>query len=155
MRATLLHDEAEKTYALVFDKNDEFLADITEFVNREGITAAHFTAIGAFSKATLGYFERDRKTYKKIPIDEQVEVLSLIGDVAMADDKPQIHAHVVVGTAEGMARGGHILAATVWPTLEVVLTEEPVYLRKRHDPETGLALIDAGASAAAGARRAR
>jgi uncharacterized protein len=146
VRATLLHDDTEKTYAIVFDKNDEFLAGITDFVQREGITAAHFTAIGAFSKATLGYFERDRKTYKKIPVNEQVEVLSLIGDVALADGKPQIHAHVVVGTSEGMARGGHILEATVWPTLEVVLTEEPVYLRKRHDPETGLALIDTGAS---------
>src|SRR5947209_2501162 len=75
VRATLLHDDTEKTYAIVFDKNDEFLAGITDFVQREGITAAHFTAIGAFSKATLGYFERDRKTYKKIPVNEQVEVL--------------------------------------------------------------------------------
>src|SRR4051812_9153131 len=78
MRATLLHDEAEKTFAIVFDKHDEFMVGLTDFVNREGITAAHFTAIGAFSHATLGYFERDRKAYKKIPIDEQVEVLSLI-----------------------------------------------------------------------------
>jgi len=142
VRAKLLHHEDEKTYAVIFDKDDEFPAKLTEFLKQEKITAAHFTAIGAFSSATLGYFERDRKEYKKIPISEQVEVLSLIGDVAMADDGPQIHAHVVVGTSEGMARGGHILEARVWPTLEVVLTEEPTYLRKRHDPETGLALID-------------
>lgn len=153
MRALLLHDEGEKTFAIIFDKDEEFLAGLTDFITREGITAAHFTAIGAFSKATLGYFERDRKTYKKIPINEQVEVLSLVGDVALADDKPQIHAHVVVGTSEGMARGGHILDATVWPTLEVILSEEPVYLRKRHDPETGLALIDAGASVSRAGRR--
>jgi predicted DNA-binding protein with PD1-like motif len=153
MRATLLHDEGEKTFAVIFDKNEEFLAGLTGFITREGITAAHFTAIGAFSHATLGYFERDRKTYKKIPVNEQVEVLSLIGDVAIADDKPQIHAHVVVGTSEGMARGGHILDATVWPTLEVILTEEPVYLRKHHDPETGLALIDAGARVSGGRHR--
>ena len=153
MRATLLHDDTEKTYAVIFDKDDEFLAGLTEFITREHITAAHFTAIGAFSRATLGYFERDRKTYKKIPIGEQVEVLSLVGDVAIADDKPQIHAHVVVGTSEGMARGGHILEATVWPTLEVILVEEPVYLRKRHDPETGLALFVAGASTVSSGRR--
>jgi len=146
MRARLLHQEDEKTYAVIFDKGDEFMARLLEFVQQEGITAAHFTAIGAFERATIGYFDRQRKEYKKIPIQEQVEVLSLIGDVAIADDKPQIHAHVVVGTSEGMARGGHVLEAHVWPTLEVILTEEPAYLRKRHHPETGLALIDAEGS---------
>jgi predicted DNA-binding protein with PD1-like motif len=148
MRAGLLHQEDEKTYAVIFDKGDEFMARLLEFVQQEGITAAHFTAIGAFQRATLGYFNRERKEYKKIPIDEQVEVLSLIGDVAIADDNPQIHAHVVVGASEGMARGGHVLEAHVWPTLEVILTEEPAYLRKRHDPETGLALIDPDGSTA-------
>ena len=151
MRARLLHQDDEKTYAVIFDKGDELMARLLEFVQQEGITAAHFTAIGAFQRATLGYFDRQGKEYKKIPIQEQVEVLSLIGDVAIADDKPQIHAHVVVGTSEGMARGGHILEAQVWPTLEVILTEEPAYLRKRHDPETGLALIDpAGGSVGRG-----
>jgi predicted DNA-binding protein with PD1-like motif len=66
----------------------------------------------------------------------------LIGDVALKDGKPEVHAHVVVGTSEGAARGGHILDAKVWPTLEVIVTESPRHLRKVHDDETGLALID-------------
>jgi len=143
MKSKLLHDDqGEKTYAVIFEKGDEVMAGLKSFAKQAGLGGAHFTAIGAFSEATLGYFERDRKTYKRIPIGEQVEVLSLVGDVALKNDEPEVHAHVVVGTSEGAARGGHVLEATVWPTLEVIITESPRHLRKVHDDETGLALID-------------
>ena len=146
MKSKLLHDDnGEKTYAVIFEKGDEVMAGLRSFAKRVGLGGAHFTAIGAFSDATLGYFQRDRKKYKEIPIREQVEVLSLVGDVALKNDEPEVHAHVVVGTSEGAARGGHILDATVWPTLEVIVTESPRHMRKVHDDETGLALIDPNA----------
>jgi predicted DNA-binding protein with PD1-like motif len=113
------------------------------------VAAAHFTAIGAFSEVTLGYFDRARKDYTKIPMREQVEVLSLVGDIARQDGEPKLHAHVVVGKADGTAHGGHLLDARVWPTLELILTESPKALARRSDRESGLALIDLDASAAA------
>ncbi|HEY3097760.1 MAG TPA: PPC domain-containing DNA-binding protein [Methylomirabilota bacterium] len=145
MKSTLLDSAGARTWALIFDKGDEPVAGLTAFAKSQGLGGAHFTAIGAFSEVTLGYFDRKARDYKKIPLREQVEVLSLIGDVALDRGEPKIHAHVVVGRADGEARGGHLLEARVWPTLEVVLTESPRHLRKRHDPETGLALIDPAA----------
>jgi uncharacterized protein len=141
MRSQLLHEDREKTYALIFDKGDEVMDGLTRFAVEAGLGGAHFTAIGAFSEVTLGYFDRDRREYKQIPVQEQLEVLSLIGDVALKDGEPQVHAHVVVGRSDGSTRGGHLLGAKVWPTLEVIVTESPRHLRKVHDPETGLALI--------------
>jgi hypothetical protein len=70
-----------------------------------------------------------------------VELLSLIGDVALAEGKPQVHAHLVVGRRDGTAHGGHLLKAVVRPTCELILTENPQHLEKRFDPESGLALI--------------
>ena len=130
------------TYALIFDKGDEFLNGMVQFAKQERLSASHFTAIGAFSAVTLGYFDRDKKDYLKNSIDEQVEVLSLIGDIALDELEPKVHAHVVVGKSDSTAHGGHILEAHVWPTLEVVITASPVHLQRKHDPETGLALID-------------
>jgi predicted DNA-binding protein with PD1-like motif len=75
-------------------------------------------------------------------MEEQVEVLSLVGDIALNQGKPKVHAHGVVGKSDGSAHGGHILRARVWPTLEVVLTESPERLCRATDQETGLALID-------------
>ncbi len=145
MKSTLLDATGPKTWALIFDKGDEPVAGLTAFAKAHKLGAAHFTAIGAFSDVTLGYFDRAAKDYRKIPLREQVEVLSLIGDVALDKDEPKVHAHVVIGRADGEARGGHLLEAHVWPTLEVILVESPRHLRKRHDPETGLALIDPAA----------
>jgi predicted DNA-binding protein with PD1-like motif len=135
-------DSQPLTYALVFDKGDEFMAEMQRFADEVHLLASQFTAIGAFSDLLLGYFDRGRKNYKKIPIDEQVEVLTLAGDVALLGGKPKIHAHVVVGKSDGSAYGGHLLEAHVWPTLEVIVTEAPLHLRRRHDETTGLALID-------------
>ena len=145
MKSTLLDATGPKTWALIFDKGDEPVAGLTAFARTQKLGAAHFTAIGAFSDVTLGYFDREAKDYLRIPVPEQVEVLSLIGDVALDKDEPKVHAHVVVGLSDGEARGGHLLEAHVWPTLEVILVESPRHLRKRHDPETGLALIDPAA----------
>ena len=77
----------------------------------------------------------------KIPLREQVEVASLLGDIAEADGKPALHLHIVVGRRDGSEMAGHLGEAHVRPTLEVILTESPAHLRKRHDPESGLALI--------------
>jgi predicted DNA-binding protein with PD1-like motif len=142
MKSTLLDATGSRTWVLIFDKGDEPVAGLTAFAKAQQLGAAHFTAIGAFSDVTLGYFDRAKRDYKRIPLHEQVEVLSLLGDVALDKGEPKVHAHVVVGRADGEARGGHLLEAHVWPTLEVVLVESPRHLRKRHDPETGLALID-------------
>jgi hypothetical protein len=141
VRWRLLDTTGETTYVLVLDKGDEVVGELTAFARAQHLAAAHFTGIGAFSEVTLGYFERDRRDYRKIPLREQVEVLSLIGDVALDGDEPKVHAHVVVGRADGTAHGGHLMDARVWPTLEVVLAESPRHLHRRRDPETGLALI--------------
>jgi hypothetical protein len=142
MRAQQVAGGAEPTFVLVFDKGDDPVESLGAFAREHEVGAAQFTGIGAFNDLVVGYFDRGRKEYRRIPIAEQVEVLSLAGDIALDEDgEPQVHAHVVVGKADGSAHGGHLLEAHVWPTLEVVLVQPPQELRKRFDPETGLALI--------------
>jgi predicted DNA-binding protein with PD1-like motif len=146
MRSKLLNEGPERTYALVFDKGDEPVAQITEFATAHGIGAARLSAIGAFSDVVLGYFDWQKKEYERIEIHEQVEVLSLLGDIALGErGEPKLHAHVVLGKRDGTAHGGHLLEGRVRPTLEVLLVQSPSVLQKRHDPETGLALIRIGA----------
>jgi len=142
MKSKLIHDhQGERTFALIFDTGDEVASGLLEFAKSNGLGGSGFTAIGAFRDVTLGYFDWESKSYKKIPVNEQVEVLSLIGDVALKDDEPKVHAHVVVGRSDGSTRGGHLVEAHVRPTLEVILVESPEHLQKQVDEETGLALI--------------
>ncbi|HTL76696.1 MAG TPA: PPC domain-containing DNA-binding protein [Casimicrobiaceae bacterium] len=141
MRAKTIDGGSERTWTLVFDEGDEVMSSLTAFARERQLTAARFTAIGAFRDATLGYFDWTSKSYEKIPVREQVEVLSLVGDVALEGDAPKVHAHVVVGKRDGSAHGGHLLDAHVRPTLEVMLTESPAHLQRLFDPASGLALI--------------
>ncbi|HSN19218.1 MAG TPA: PPC domain-containing DNA-binding protein [Usitatibacter sp.] len=141
MRAKVLSAGIPRVIALVFDSGEEPVAALTEFAKDHGFHAASFTAIGAFREATLGYFDRERKDYERIEVKEQVEVLSLIGDLAFEGENARVHAHAVLGRRDGSACGGHLLAARVRPTLEVILTQAPSYLERVHDPESGLALI--------------
>lgn len=143
MRTKLLNDEAGlRTFAVIFEKGDEPKTGLERFAADEGVDGASLTAIGAFREATLAYFDPDTLEYRDIPVARQVEVLSLVGDIACNGDEPEVHAHVVVGKPDGTTAGGHLKAARVWPTLEVIVTETPEYLRKTVDEETGLALID-------------
>jgi predicted DNA-binding protein with PD1-like motif len=145
VRSKLLTSGSEKTYALIFETGDEPVALITGFAREHNIKAARLSAIGAFSEVVLGYFDWEKKEYQRIPVREQVEVLSLLGDIALGEDgKPKLHAHIVLGKRDGTAHGGHLLEGRVRPTLEVLLMQSPGTLQKVHDPESGLALIHIG-----------
>jgi predicted DNA-binding protein with PD1-like motif len=141
MRSKLLHQAAERTYAIVLDSGDEALGCLTQFAREQRLSAARFSGLGAFSDVVFGFFDLERKDYLRLQIDEQVEVASLIGDVALASGEPRLHAHIVVTKRDGSAWGGHLLEGHVRPTLEVLLIESPAYLRREHDPGTGLPLI--------------
>jgi len=138
----LSENHGRKEYAVIFSKGDEAFSGLNEFAEKYHVTSAHFTAIGALRGATLAWFSPERKMYQKIPVEGQLEVASMIGDIAVFNGKPVVHTHMVVGLADGTARAGHVLEAHVWPTLEVMVTVEPNAMRKSLDPETGLSLID-------------
>jgi predicted DNA-binding protein with PD1-like motif len=118
------------------------MSSLKAFAEKEGISGAQVTAIGARSRARLAYFDWDVKDYQPIDVAEQVEVAALIGDIAVGpDNKPSVHCHVVLGKRSGAAVAGHLVEAHVRPTLEIIVTESAAHLCKKKDEESGLALI--------------
>jgi predicted DNA-binding protein with PD1-like motif len=115
-----------------------------DWMKREHIAGAHLTAIGALSSALFGWFDKDKRAYRNIPVSEQVECISFIGDIGLSGETPALHIHGCVGHADGRVTGGHLLAAVAWPTLEVFVSESDIPLRKRGDEETTLELFDLG-----------
>src|SRR5579862_4189313 len=137
MKSKLVAETAgERTFVLVLDPGEEAFSAITRFAADNHISAASLTGLGAFARATVGWFDLGNKSYRKIPIREQCEVLSAIGDVAIGDDdKPSLHVHAVLGLPDGSTRGGHLLEGFVQPTLEVTMVETPAHLRRKKRPE--------------------
>jgi predicted DNA-binding protein with PD1-like motif len=134
-----------RLWVAVLDPGEEVKASLTAFARDAQVQAASFVALGAFERAVIAYFEWDKKRYKPIPIEEQVEVVTLTGDVVRNEkDQPDLHAHVVLGLSDGTTRGGHLQKGIVRPTLEVTITETPGHLVRRLQPGLGIALIDLG-----------
>jgi uncharacterized protein len=148
MKSKTLSDRpGAQVHVVILDAGEEAFATLTKFANDANISAASLTAIGAFERAVVGWFDLASKGYRKIEVDEQCEVLSAIGDLAVGDDgKAGLHVHIVLGLSDGSTRGGHLLEGRVRPTLEVVLTEASSALRRKKRADLGIALIDIGAS---------
>lgn len=142
MRSRLLGAHEPRTHAVVLDTGDSVLDELAAFADAANLGTAAFTAIGAFQSATLGFFDLDARQYREIPVEEQVEVLTMAGDIVGSGQDRKIHAHVVLGRMDGSTRGGHLLAAITRPTLEIMVTESPRELVRRYDEATGLPLID-------------
>ncbi|UCI09729.1 PPC domain-containing DNA-binding protein [Mesorhizobium sp. B1-1-8] len=133
----------QRTFVVVLEPGEEAIAALTAFAGQNGIAGASLTAIGAFERAAVGWFDFQSKSYRKIPVDEQCEVLSAIGDIAVDDSgKPSLHVHTVLGLRNGTTRGGHLLEGVVQPTLEITVLETPGHLRRRKRSDLGIALID-------------
>lgn len=140
-------DNGTATVVAVLDAGDEAVASLTDVARAHDLAAASVTAVGAVERATVGWYDLDRQEYEHIEVEEQAELLSLVGDVAQGPDGMlALHAHVVLGLRSGHTRGGHLLQAVVRPTLEAVFRASPAQLRKTFRPEFGLALIDLDAS---------
>ena len=132
----------EKSFVLVFETGDKVIERLTNFASENSVTAAFFFGLGAFERATLAFFDLAKREYEHIPIDEQVEVMSLVGNISTYRGEPKIHAHAVVGKRDGSAHGGHLIDAAVRPTLEIFVSVSNAGLRRLLDEATNLPLID-------------
>jgi predicted DNA-binding protein with PD1-like motif len=143
MMTKLLDDnDGLRTYAVILETGDEVVGCLARFAREAEVTGARLSGIGAFRRAVLQYFDWEAKAYQDIPVEEQVEVASLNGDIGVDEaGKPALHVHLVLGRRDGSALAGHLKSAEVRPTLEVLVTDTPAHLRRVKDVESGLALI--------------
>lgn len=143
MQAKKVHEaHGQRTFVIVLDSGDEIMQCLQKAAEREHLTAAQVTAIGAFKEATVRFWDWDTKDYVDIPVQEQVEVVSMNGDIAMGTEgNPQLHLHAVLSRKDGSTVGGHLKSGTARPTLEIIVTESPSHLQRRVDRESKLPLI--------------
>jgi len=143
MKVKLLSENGgQRDFAVIFQPGDEFFAGLTQFAAEYHVQSAHLTAVGGLHDARLAWYDGERKAFRVIPVDQQAEVDSLVGDIALLNGKPSVHMHCVVSLEDGTTRGGHVLGAHVAPLLEVWVTADPTPLLKRFDEKTRLNLMD-------------
>lgn len=112
MRWQQIGGGGRSTYIAVLEPGDEAVGTLARLIGELGLSTAQVTAVGAFQSAVVGWFDREARDYRRIPVDQQCEILSLVGDVAQGPDGPVLHAHVVLGLPDGTTRGGTCWRAT-------------------------------------------
>ncbi len=142
MRYTIISGSNDADlWMLVFDKGERALEALLTFAEERKIAAGSFSGLGAFSEATLAFFDRTTKEYAPIPVEEQTEVLNITGNIALHEGRPRLHAHATLGKPDGSTIGGHLVEGIVWPTLEITLIATAGKLERVMDEETGLPLL--------------
>lgn len=133
---------ADGNFLLVFDKGDDLLGELKSFLEKQSLRASRLMGIGALRRAVIAYYQREKKDYDRIPVEEQVELTSLLGNSSIDDSgEVKIHIHVNLGRSDGTVIGGHLMEAEVWPTVELVIEPLDAAVIRRVDDETGLPLI--------------
>jgi len=133
----------EEYYLVRLEPGEEVIESLKRFADGHRIGFAALHAIGAFRRVTLGYFDTAANVYRHRAVEEQVEVLNLSGNISRGEKgEPIVHAHVTVGRSDYHTLGGHLVEATVNPTLEIVVATVLATVRRRRDPATGLTLWD-------------
>ncbi|RLI30788.1 hypothetical protein DRO48_02490 [Candidatus Bathyarchaeota archaeon] len=123
---------------------EDLLEAIKRRADESGIESGVFMAIGALKKAKLAYYDIKERKYVEIPVDEEVELLSCLGNISKKDGETVIHAHVVVGDRTGKTTGGHLMQGSpVAATVELAIFDCPeLKLKRSLDEATGLYLLN-------------
>ena len=134
-------NKSPKTLAVVFEEGDELMAGLNHVAVELKLAGSYFSGIGMCREVTTGLFDKEIKDFQRCIFREPLEVLSLIGNIALGEDGPVVHSHIVVGRADGTAHGGHLVYGVVSPAMEVIITELPEHLHRKFHPDLGLSFI--------------
>ena len=137
-----IQTESKRVIFARMDPGEDVLGAIETVAKKHGVKSGQLSLIGAVSKAKLGYFHRQAEEYRDFTIDEDVEVVSCIGDISTHEGNLVVHAHMIVSDEAGKCWGGHLMAGCeVSVTIELVIIETEVELIRKRDDVTGLNLL--------------
>lgn len=137
----VIHSESG-TYTLNFARGEEVMAGLASFLKEKNIQAAHLTGLGAASRVTLAYYNLTTKSYEKQTITEDVEILSLTGNVGVKEGgELVVHIHGTFGRKDLSVFGGHLFELEISGAGEIHLTTFSGTINRAYDEQTGLTLM--------------
>lgn len=130
-----------ETYVIRLDRGERVIESITKFAKEKGIQSAFFQAIGGVDNAEIGYYDLKQQKYFFRVYEDELELVSMNGNIAMTDGAPLVHAHAVVADTQGVCTGGHVKEMRISISFEMVLQPFRDEIDRMHDKETGLKLL--------------
>lgn len=129
-------------YLIRIFKDEELFSELESFATQEGLKTGMLKGVGALKDVTLGYYELEKKTYKKAEFKGDYELLSLDGNLSLVDGKPFFHIHTVLGDQDFSCKGGHLFSAKVAVTTELYFLPFGIAVEREYEEEIGLKLLN-------------
>jgi predicted DNA-binding protein with PD1-like motif len=130
-----------KIYQGSLKKGADIIGGLTQVIKERGITVGVVSGIGAVTEAHIGYFNAQTKKYEEVHFRENMEILSLRGNVSIKDGDVFPHLHVVLSKRDFSAVGGHLYAGTTVYAFEFeIVSMEGAPFVRQFDNDTGLFL---------------
>jgi predicted DNA-binding protein with PD1-like motif len=134
----LIESHSFQSWAIIFEGGEEVITELLSFAEQNSIVAASFTAIGAFASAVLGVSDWQTHQYFRIPVDEPLEVVTVMGDISFECGSRHVHAQAALAKSCGVTVGGHLLEGRAQPMLQVILSSPPRHIERRYEENAGL-----------------
>jgi len=121
-------------------RGEEVPQQLARFCLERGFPHATIEGIGAIEGIMIGAYDLEQRVYRKHRLEGGWEVLAFNGNFGWIGEEPLLHTHVTLADLDGQVRGGHLFAATVHVTLELVLWPGRHRIQRGRDEATGLNL---------------
>lgn len=128
-------------YIIKLEAGDKVHEAILSVCQAENISTGWFTGLGAIKDISLGYYNLHERKYQFQHYPEIYEVMGLIGNVALVEEKPFLHIHTSISDDKNSTFSGHLEYATVAVTLELRLTSYKESITRLYEEESGLKLL--------------
>ncbi len=135
------YKKAGNRYVVRLNRGDEIISSITELCKKEAIKAGSISGIGATQLVEAGFYSFKKKRYCGYCFNQNMEILSLLGNISTKDGDPYLHLHIVVSNDEGEALGGHLTKAIISVTGEIFIDTIDVEINREPDSLTGINLM--------------
>ena len=126
--------------AVRLDEDDELVASLKAVCEKEKVTGALVSGVGAAKKAEIAHFDPDTKEYHIKKLEGKLEIISLSGNIAMKEGEAVPHLHVALSMKDFSTVSGHLMKAEIRPTCEILLLLHGVKIHRERDDRTGLNL---------------
>jgi len=119
---------------------DEIVESITSIFKEEKIYSGMINGIGAINQVQLGFYNLESKKYKKKYFNDDYELTSLMGNIALKDGNPFVHIHINMSDENFDVIGGHLFSAVTAASAEVIVLLDNQHIKRELDQKVGLYL---------------
>lgn len=136
------YKQFKDTYAVRLDIEEEVVESLLNLFEKENITSATITGIGACDDVELATYRLAEKKYYTENFKQDMEMTNLMGNVTKTNDGLYLHLHATFSDEKMQVIGGHLNKAVISIVGEIFVTVIAGEIVKKLEKDKGIWAFD-------------